>query len=432
MQMKTTRLMTDNSRFSLRLVNIALLLMVALALVGCVMLSPPEQGSASPSTASLAPAPNAPATKEASPEVVATEATASETLSTTSNLLLALHYAPVETDIFAFTDWTVLKAVAGMEGLTSANTLDERLEFLRPLGIRQQAFASAFGLNYFLVHAETWGWDLTDLLWEATLTLDGPPLFILRFRDDFDFEPALALLEDRGYVKSEHAGATLYNHQLDFAVDWFPSTEFAIFNIAYLADEKIFVLSGGADSVLATLDKLAAGETLALRPDAVSVAAELGQVGSAILAPLGCLTVDVLPNLLGSGATPEELFETLQQSEITGFYSVFGVGYRVDEVDGEELPLGIFVMHYLSTEQAEADLEPRRAVAESADSLASRVPYAELFRVVDLAVAPSQGELGELGAANMVLRLQAIERSPQIFFNMLYQRDLLFAVCGGR
>lgn len=423
MKMNTTQITTPKAHFTFSLpghfVKIAFMLLMSFALAGCVMLSPPEAGSAS--TPPLAPAPNAP-----TPEAVAI----SEPISATSNLLLALNYAPIETDMLAFTDWTVLKAVAGVEELTSASPMDERLAFVTPLGVSQQALASAFAMNYYLRHAETWGWDITDLLWETSLTLDGPPLYVLRFRDDFDFASALALLDERGYTQLDHGGVTVYSHPLDLTLDWIRTTELAIFNIAYLPEEKIFVLSSGQQGVLDTLDKIAAGETLALRPDVASVAAELGNVGSTIVAPFGCGVLNVLPNLAVSADIRERLLENIQQSGITGLYTTFGIGYRVDEVDGEELPLGVLVMHYLSTEQAEADLEPRRNVAETAQSFSRAIAYSEMFDLVDIAVVPTQGELGELGAANMVMRLHANERSPQIFFSMLYQRDLLFATCG--
>jgi hypothetical protein len=98
----------------------------------------------------------------------------------------------------------------------------------------------------------------------------------------------------------------------------------------------------------------------------------------------------------------------------------------VETVDEQSLPLGILVHYYPLAGQAHADLEPRRQLAEEGTSLATATPYAELFDVVDAWVNED-----DAGGANLVLALHAIERSPQLFFQMFFQRDLLFSTCGG-
>ncbi len=346
-----------------------------------------------------------------------------------SHLAAALAYAPTTTQYIAFTDWTVIKQVAGVTDLTSADSMDERMDFMLPLAVKEQAIASNFGFNYFLTHAETWGWDSTDLLWEAMLTTDGPPIYLLRFDDTFDFTPVLAHLDERGYSTSQHAGSTLYSHVMDLKAEWIRTTEFAILNIAFLQEEDTFVLSSAPDSVRAVLDAMAQGSTLASLPSINAVTTALGDVGAAILTPLGCQPLDVMPALNASPEVRETFMDHLDRSGIRGLYDAFGLGYRPqsleDRRNGESIPLGIFVHHYPIAEQAAADLGPRQLVAETATSFATNIAYAELFEVVDAKVI----DLNR-GGSNLILSLHALERPPQLFFSMFYQRDLLFSACG--
>lgn len=342
-----------------------------------------------------------------------------------AHLQAALALSPASTEYFAFTNWEIIKQIAGVTDLTSADSMDERLEFVLPLTVKEQALASGFGMSNFLTHAEMWGWDSTDLLWEANLTVDGPPIFALRFGDDFDFAPVFTRLDERGYSVGEVGGATLYSHEMDMSLDWLGTSEFAILNIAFLEDEKIFILSSAPDSVTAVLDAISEGATLANLPAVHSVAAALGDVGAAILSPLGCEPLDAAPMLNVSPEVRAAIVGDLDKSGISGVYDVFGLGYRVEMSDGENVPLGILVHHYPIASQAEADLGPRRLVAETANSLANNAPYAELFEVVD-----GEVKAAENGNANLILKLHALERPPQLFFTMFYRRDLLFSTCG--
>lgn len=339
----------------------------------------------------------------------------------------ALAHSPATVSLFAFTNWELLKEIGGVPDLTSAASIDERVDFMRTLGLQEQAVASGFGVSNFLTHAEMWGWDATDLLWEANLTTDGSPVFLLRFPDDFDFAPIFARLDERDYTQTEYAGVPLYSHEMDFSLDWLGTTEFAILNIAFLEDEKLLVLSSSPDSVTAVLDAIAQGPTLLELPGVRFVAAALGDVGSALISPLGCQQFDVASIMLG--ASPDMLAAILDEVNswgIRGLYTVFGLGYRVATINGESVPIGVLVHYYPVAEQAKADLRARRRVAESANSFAANRPYAELFEVVDAGVVPDS-----TGGGNLILSLHALERSPQLFFNMFFQRDLLFSACGG-
>ena len=394
-------------------------LLVMLMLAGCVV---PEALIVQPPDATQAP-PLAPA-----PQDTTQDAPIDAPDAISPHLAAALAHAPITTQTFAFTDWSFLKRVAGVPNLTSADSLDDRLAFMKPLAIGEQAVTSGFGLRYFMTHAETWGWDSTDLVWETYLTLDGPPTWVLRFRDDFDFAPVLARLDEREYTTSIHEGVTVYSHELDLTEDWIRSSEFSVMNIAYMEAENSFILASAPEAVTGVLDLIALGATMVNQPAMRSVAAAMGEVGAAILAPDGCAMLDIAVLLGDSSNAIELLMREIEEAGITHAYNVFGFGYQVATLDNETLPVGVFVHHYDDAAHAEADLEPRRLVAATGESLARRVTYAELFEVMDASVVT---DANGAGGANVVLRFHALAHAPQLFVNMIYQRDLLFSACGG-
>lgn len=164
----------------------AWLLPLVLLLAGCTWVIQP------PATPAQSPPPPAPASTTVTTPVAATPATV------TSNLDHALALTPDTTKHLHFTDWAELQHLSGTN-VTSADSLDDRLAFIMPLARDAHAIATFYGRDVFLYHAETWGWDATDLLWEAYIDSNGPPVWILRFRKDFDFAPVLAHLEARQF-----------------------------------------------------------------------------------------------------------------------------------------------------------------------------------------------------------------------------------------
>ncbi|MEX1020221.1 MAG: hypothetical protein WDZ49_11205 [Litorilinea sp.] len=393
-------------------------------------------------TAQASPPQSATATPSATPAPSVTDAGSLSAIH--PDLAIALGLAPLTTPHFEYTNWALLKAQAGVPDLNSATDMAERMAFMMNVGGTEQAVATGFGRSHFRTHAEVWGWDSTDLQWEASFATPGGPLaFVLRFDADFDIAPVLAHFEEREFERTEHAfgdsTAILYSHSLDLRAVWMNTTEFAILNTAYLPDAHTLILASDGDALLATLAQLAAGETLATRPDIQSVAVSLGAAGAAMILTEGCPALDVATYMMEIEdmdtlhATLEELLAT----SAGGLYSVLGIGYRVEETGdaaaensaeengGAGIPVGIFVHHYPSAEQAYADLESRRAIAETGLSrVYDGVPYAELFSVYDATVRE------EITGANLNLILAAQERPPQLFFNMVLQRDLMFSTCG--
>jgi hypothetical protein len=349
-----------------------------------------------------------------------------------ANLNRALAMTPADASALYFTDWALIKEYEGFPDLSSQNTMDERMSFMRAFigSVTQeisprQAVASGYGFNRFLNHAETWAWDNTDLVWEATLEIESaPPAYVLQFPADFDFGPLLSLFDERGFSQSAYQGATVYSHEMELAAEWLRSSEFGILNTAVLEEDHRLVLSSSLAGVQAILDAQA-GEapSLADSASAQAVADRLGQVAAAIIdaGPESCLSFSENPlQALAGGEISEEqlaqLRELLEQGPALHLYTALGVGYRYE---GDEL-VGLIVMHYPNADDAQADLEPRRQIAEEGLSLAARQPYPEvLFTVQEATVEGS----------DLVWQVSPVDDIPRRLFDMVLRRDMLFAGC---
>ncbi len=334
------------------------------------------------------------------------------------SLLAAFSFAPPRADLLFFTNWQAIKAQQSAAAITSASPLDERMDLLRVLN-GSHAGASGFALAYLATQAEQWGWDSTDLLWEATIQGEGPPVYVLRLRGDYDMAALLARFEARDFTRTEQDGAIVYTHPLDLTVPW--RTELAVFNAAVLPDEHILIHASGAEPILSALAAHAGADNWQGDAAATAVAASLGPTYAAVVA-VGAQTcmalgVSALPGV--DQLSPADLAAV--QRAVFGeaplhAYGALGIGYRYE--DGR--PLGFIVLHYPDGAVAQLDLEPRRQLAAEGQSIAARAPVAEaLFSLQSTGV---QG-------GDLVLTVRPADDRPQRLFQMFYRRDMPFAAC---
>jgi hypothetical protein len=117
--------------------------------------------------------------------------------------------ALLQQGVIAYTDWQAVKSAIGVPWLTSRASLDVRIAFVRRL-TEDHAAASAYGLTRLSVHAEAWGFDTTDLDWEAQITATGiPPTYLLKLRNDFDVETLVGRFGERGFARTESYGEAI-------------------------------------------------------------------------------------------------------------------------------------------------------------------------------------------------------------------------------
>ena len=323
-----------------------------------------------------------------------------------------------------FTNWSQVKIKLGLEDVTSGSPSDARME-LASRCTQELAVATAFGIANMDTHADMWGWDASDLDWEAQLIgSELPPIYVLKLRDDFDFSPVAAGFTERGFVQSDSHGALLFSHSMDPSQSWLRTTELSILNTAYVAGERLMVLSSSPVAVQQCLAAWA-GDIESLDEDPFEAAAveHLGAVDSAIaLGGLGeCIrfTPNPLLDLIGAMPTSErinDLMISLQQRELLVPYRVFAVGY--EDVNGERA--GTIVFEYDSSELALLDMPARLLLAEEGTSTRYDAPIAEAcFTVQSCQVLDRAIVLSVYPVANQPIRL----------FRMVLYFDAVFASC---
>jgi len=332
-------------------------------------------------------------------------------------LLAAMHYVPAATETLAFTDWAVLKTALDAEGITGASHEDVKLDFLRDATM-DLATASGFGLAHLDTMHELWGWDTTDLEWEATLT-GGPPVYVLKLREDFPVDDLVALFERRGFARAQQGEAVVLTHRLDLSVDWL--TEPALFNAAIFPADHVLIHASSPDAVAAAVAAFdgsapswaaAAGYATLAERLAGSVSALAGS-GSVMCMPFD---PDGLPRDTGDEAL-SALAAALEQGAGVQPFAAMAVAYRLGE---EGQPHGQILFQYAEPSAAENDLAPRRLLAESGVSLVTGKPYAAtLFTVTDAGVDDD----------TLAMTVEPVDGKARRLFDMVYRRDLLFAVC---
>ncbi|MCB0048741.1 MAG: hypothetical protein KDE24_04230, partial [Caldilinea sp.] len=98
-------------------------------------------------------------------------------------------------------------------------------------------------------------------------------------------------------------------------------------------------------------------------------------------------------------------------------FAAMAVAYRLGE---EGQPHGQILFQYAEPSAAENDLAPRRLLAESGVSLVTGKPYAAtLFTVTDAGVDDD----------TLAMTVEPVDGKARRLFDMVYRRDLLFAVC---
>jgi len=322
-----------------------------------------------------------------------------------------------------FTDWDGLKAATGFSWVDSSLPMDLRVAFALRLN-QDLATAAAFGIEHLRGHEENWGFDFTDLSWEAAVLGRGlAPFCILKLRQGFDVSPLLAHFDARGFVQTESFGVTVYHKDLALGSDWIRTTELAIHNTAVIAEDGLLILSSSLGSVEAVLATRAGPlPSLEDHPFAASLLSHLQDphTGVLLLDPSLCLrfaSFDLL-ELLSSDDAASQLAEQFQSAGTLHPYFAFGLGVRfaIDQSTTQVASEGTFVMEYGDEDIAAGDLAAREALASSGTGRQSPNPMFALddARVVDGAI---------------IFHVSPLDQRPRNLLRMLMIADLPFAAC---
>lgn len=346
--------------------------------------------------------------------------------SATSPLLDALAFAPRGIYSFEFTDWTAVKALHGGADVTSASPLEERQRLVLDI-VNSEANSSDFGLERLARWPALWGWDNTDLVWEATPWHPPfePAAKVLRFRDDWDPEPFTARLEALGYSRRDGRSGTLFSGPPDFTAG--PDTE-AILDADELlltaAPHSVAISQDGRTVAIREGDRADKLLKIAARADPAEVAAgPFGRAAAALGRPVTATIVDreagcswVVP----ADVDYSEDMNTLARSVGPLHpYQALGMGY---ERAGPGAPaMGRFVFVYERAKQATADLAGRRTLIDEGYSSRHGQPYRDAAFTLVAASAEDR---------NLILDVTPLNDKPSVFQDLLIGRSLSFATCG--
>lgn len=108
---------------------------------------------------------------------------------------MALLHPRSDPVVVDFVDWAQLKRLYDSESITSSSPLEARQRFMLEVA-RHEAVPVPLGLDRLPTWPDAWGWDNTDLDWQAQF-YDGR--IVLRFGEHWDPEPFRTALRSAGF-----------------------------------------------------------------------------------------------------------------------------------------------------------------------------------------------------------------------------------------
>ncbi len=318
----------------------------------------------------------------------------------------ALAHTPAGARRFAFTHWARVHASNGFGGNSQATSRDQRAAYMLDVMNQSQA-AAQLDSTHFLFQEQNWGWDSTDLLWEAEAEWQktSDSVHVLQFRRDFDFAPLHALLAERGFAAGDYRGVTIYNVPLTEHADWHYRSHLAHHTFAFLADGLV-VMAPTPAAVKGALDAGGPeGEALAAQADVAPLLPELAQM-MAVEVQVGRETCAVY----GQG--------DVSLSE----YSLLVTGHRA----GGDRQRDTLFLVYDAAGPAMADFGARREILQTGDSDQREANYGEVFDVQEASVD------GRVLTYQITPTAELRERPgwPQTLVGWVQDADAVFAGCG--
>ena len=281
---------------------------------------------------------------------------------------------------FEFTDWSELKRLHDGSGITSDSPLKERQRLLLAI-TRSEALLTPLGLDRLDSWKEAWGWDSTDLAWQAHI---GQEDTVLRFGDLWDAAPFREALLSRGYLASPTSGGIRYAPGSD-------GIELPVSLALDRIDGDIETFDDEAYHSLVVIDVSDAGHTVIVRwgggagglqdgaeADLDEIAATpYGRAAVALKRPVAARIIDrdwTCPpdgsvdwnEAFSHGRYQEEQAALLRSVAPLHAYQALGTGYARSDADSP--PAGRIVFVYADAQQAAHDLLGRRRIIEEGEA----------------------------------------------------------------
>jgi hypothetical protein len=193
-------------------------------------------------------------------------------------------------------------------------------------------------------------------------------------------------------------------------------------NSALLEDERLLLMASTDEMFQELLDVYTQrNSSIAAQPEFQSLVANLDNPTAALLVGNSmCEDLSLtawIQELLDRGI-PQTVIDEFPSETLSSVhaYRSLGVGYQLEQ----NVPMGRIILHYTNPEEAQADLESRKILAQNGISFGSGMTYREsLFSLEDIYV--QDGDL--------LLDVRPYEDKPGRLYQMVYQQDMTFAVC---
>ena len=339
-----------------------------------------------------------------------------------THLETALSMVPDDVLQFRFSHWNRLKRHNRVPEMTSDFEMLDRKRFMVDVLTNNQV-AAVMDKDFFEVQANLWGWDSTDLVWEAEAQFASmiDYLNILRVRPNFDLEELVALLAEREFTPVTYEGITIYTMPLTEEVDWYNISPLSIHNIAIFPDEDILIMSPVIESVQKVIDTMR-DQLQSIGDDPLVKRAAFQLVGmAAVELQRGIESCEYY----SAGNSDKGRLINAATDQLNNWpvfpYQLMALGHAFSN----EAQVDLVLFHYDDFRQAELDFEFRENLLRMGTSPKRNVPYSAQFILQD----------AELDDALMTFSLfpspTLSDRSgwPQTVIGWVQDQDALFAAC---
>lgn len=341
-------------------------------------------------------------------------------------LIEALAFVP-ERDAVAgvdFLDWSQLKALHGAADVTGASPLAERQRLLLDIA-RTEAAPMPFGFDRLPRWSRAWGWDSSDLAWEARVYGE---VAIMRFEPLWDAGPFRAALTAFGYRQEAIAGGTVYHPDPAAEVPW--QLRFAnmhgldvhgrvitepMVQVALSDDGRTALFSRVHDDGARLLAALAADPTRVAASAFGRAAVGLGRpLAATILGGARACSDHTVGWLMGPAR------ELAAQVAPLHRYEALAAGYSRPALTAPAE--GRYVFAYRRPEQARDDLPGRSTLVRQG------YPYNDdTSRYEDVAFGLSGAQVD---GSRLILDVEPVGGSPVHVLRQVQISPILFATCG--
>ena len=341
-------------------------------------------------------------------------------------LLEALAFVPRHADVpgFDFVDWTQLKTLHGGAHINGDSPLAARQRLLLDIA-RDEAAPMPFGFDRLPRWSEAWGWDSTDLEWEARIYGE---VAVMRFGQHWDADRFRGALAGFGYRPEDIGRGTVYHPDPAAEVPW--QLRFAnmhgldihgrvitepMVQVAVTDDGRTVVFTRAHDAGLRLQAALDADPRRAATSSFGRAAEVLGRpVAAAVLAGDAACSAYINRRLEGDARRLAASVAPLHQ------YQALAAGYNRaragDPADGR------YVFVYEQAEQARDDLPGRRVLIEQGYQYDD-----DVSRYADVAFSLADAHVVETG---LVLDVTPVDGAPVHVLRNMQIKPAVFATCG--